>query len=439
MKDKGLPPIVEASTLIRLDMPGVEQLTFMHSVLSQIGMPRSPVEGRRFERSNGGASLLVEAGEIWDGEKWAPQPIPYGPKPRVILADICNTAMRTNSRVIHLGETITEYLRHLGLTDQGGARGPLTAFRKQVMALAVCRMSLGLAYSENRLAQISGQPIEGFESWRDITRREPIQWQSTIMLSEQFWRSLQAHAVPLDMRAVRTLDSSALALDLYTWFAHRLHRLDKPLTLSWQALHDQFGQEYKNVKDFRVEVLRLLKRVLEVYPTAKVDPARGGLRFQPSPPPVQTQIIKPAWGQKPRAKPAKQRLLEAPAKPQEEARKAQEAAEAARQAEAERQRQEEARKAQEEQEAALLALETTWGQEEARKAQEEAERARKAQDVAETIRQAELDRESRYLKVPFAQKDEAKALGAWWDPDRRAWYVPARKDLAPFVRWLPKK
>lgn len=40
-----------------------------------------------------------------------------------------------------------------------------------------------------------------------------------------------------------------------------------------------------------------------------------------------------------------------------------------------------------------------------------------------------------YLKVPFAEKDQAKALGARWDPARKCWYVPDGKDLAAFARW----
>jgi hypothetical protein len=41
------------------------------------------------------------------------------------------------------------------------------------------------------------------------------------------------------------------------------------------------------------------------------------------------------------------------------------------------------------------------------------------------------------LNVPFAEKDEARALGAWWDPEARTWFVPAGKDPGPFERWLP--
>ena len=42
------------------------------------------------------------------------------------------------------------------------------------------------------------------------------------------------------------------------------------------------------------------------------------------------------------------------------------------------------------------------------------------------------------LKVPYAEKDEAKALGARWNKDSKLWYVPDGVDAAPFQRWLLK-
>ena len=42
----------------------------------------------------------------------------------------------------------------------------------------------------------------------------------------------------------------------------------------------------------------------------------------------------------------------------------------------------------------------------------------------------------KFLKVPFAEKDEAKALGARWNQDRKAWYVPDGVADAPFSRWI---
>lgn len=40
------------------------------------------------------------------------------------------------------------------------------------------------------------------------------------------------------------------------------------------------------------------------------------------------------------------------------------------------------------------------------------------------------------LKVPYAEKDEAKALGARWNKERKVWYVPDGADAAPFKRWV---
>jgi exodeoxyribonuclease VII large subunit len=40
------------------------------------------------------------------------------------------------------------------------------------------------------------------------------------------------------------------------------------------------------------------------------------------------------------------------------------------------------------------------------------------------------------LNVSFAEKDEAKALGARWNPKDRVWYVPDGVETEPFSKWL---
>lgn len=42
------------------------------------------------------------------------------------------------------------------------------------------------------------------------------------------------------------------------------------------------------------------------------------------------------------------------------------------------------------------------------------------------------------LDVPFEEKDQAKALGAKWDAQARAWFVPEGADPLPFARWFPR-
>lgn len=41
------------------------------------------------------------------------------------------------------------------------------------------------------------------------------------------------------------------------------------------------------------------------------------------------------------------------------------------------------------------------------------------------------------LSVPYSQKDEAKSLGARWDPQDKVWYVPDGAEVGPLARWLP--
>ena len=45
--------------------------------------------------------------------------------------------------------------------------------------------------------------------------------------------------------------------------------------------------------------------------------------------------------------------------------------------------------------------------------------------------------ERTYLAVPYAEKDDAKQLGAKWDRTEKAWYVPAGVDIGAFTPWLP--
>lgn len=41
------------------------------------------------------------------------------------------------------------------------------------------------------------------------------------------------------------------------------------------------------------------------------------------------------------------------------------------------------------------------------------------------------------LKVPYLQKDKAKALGARWDRDSKCWWIPFNIDPTPFAQWVP--
>ena len=43
-----------------------------------------------------------------------------------------------------------------------------------------------------------------------------------------------------------------------------------------------------------------------------------------------------------------------------------------------------------------------------------------------------------FLKVPYDERREAKALGAHWDPSEKRWYVLSRPEFIACKRWWPE-
>ena len=89
--------------------------------------------------------------------------------------------------------------------------------------------------------------------------------------------------VPVDMRALRLLRRSPMALDYYTWLTYRYSYLRKPTTVPWEAQHAQFGADYGRLRDFRSKAIEALAKVHSVYPDARFDAAQAGLTLRPSP------------------------------------------------------------------------------------------------------------------------------------------------------------
>lgn len=282
--------LVKTAAEIAGERPDEDDRAYMHSIMCQVGLPRSKVEGTSFERRSGSVALLVEAGSLYDGKNFVQQPIPYGPMPRLMLAWMNTYAVRYNTPEIPVGDSASEFLRMLGKNTNGGRNSAFTTFKKQVQAISACRMTLGFNV-DGKAKTYKGQPIDKFDAWIDKSgdAQSPF-WPGVITFSTDYYETLKDHAVPIDLRAFMSLKGSALAMDIYTTLAQRLHRLSgRPLILHWVSLRAQFGQEYKGVnadKDFKDAFLLQLKKVLAVYPQARVKQVKGALMLMPSPPPI---------------------------------------------------------------------------------------------------------------------------------------------------------
>jgi len=269
---------------------------FLHSVLCQVGLPRSQIEGREFLRQSGSAILMVEAGKWFDGMRMNDMFVPYGTRPRLVLVHLCSEAARCRSPDVEVESSASAFLQRLGIEKNGRS---MAAFKRQMLALAACRMQLGYRTADDRALNVKCDPIRKFEAWvQEVPGQRPM-WPGVVTLSNEFYETLIEHAVPLDPSAIHSLQNSALALDVYTWLAHRLCRVRKAggLPLYWKSLKEQFGQEYKVDKDFKREFLGAIRKAIAVYPDARVEKITGGLRLYPSLPPIrkrQVALPKPA-------------------------------------------------------------------------------------------------------------------------------------------------
>lgn len=93
-----------------------------------------------------------------------------------------------------------------------------------------------------------------------------------------------------------------------------------------------------------------------------------------------------------------------------------------------------------------------WREKNLPRLQEQARRQREAEAAAalEADRQREAQRQAAerdkaaggtqriYLRVPFAEKDEAKRYGARWDGERRLWFYAGAELPDSLKRWMPK-
>lgn len=275
-----------------------KDLRYLHVVLAQCGLPyrEQPKGERDYFRKNGNATLVLSAGHLLDPKTQVPvlQGIPYGPKPRLLMIHLCTEAVIHKSPHIDVGASMSAFMRDLGLAVTGGKRGTIGAFKEQMNRLAASRIQLLFA-DETKVSMRNPAPaIHDFDFWFPKNPDQQMLWPTTATLSNEFYESLLAeNALPLDVRAVRGLQQSAMALDIYSWLSHRLRRIPdhNPVSISWGALQRQFGPDIARIDNFRRDFKESLAKVLALYRGAKVTfDSNGIIQLRQSPPPVQKVI-----------------------------------------------------------------------------------------------------------------------------------------------------
>jgi hypothetical protein len=243
----------------------------IHSVLALCGLPykRPADDSLVYRRSYGQMSLTVQAGDLIDPYtgKMQQQGLPYGTKARLLMLHLCTRALRQKSPVIDLENSLSGFIESIGFSKSGGANGTFTLFKEQINRLAACRMQMGLWNGERALT-INTSPISSFDVWLPQVRdpNQQMLWNNTITLSQEFYASLQKHALPVDIRALSALSHSAKQMDILLWLAYRLKGLNKSYFLTWDLVKEQFCQsKSRRMIDFQRQFKQDIKDMSEIF------------------------------------------------------------------------------------------------------------------------------------------------------------------------------
>lgn len=267
---------------------------FISREMVQATLPhRNPGDVPAWSRVNGNYALTVQPG--WDSWKNKSFGYPYGTIPRLLIFWLTTEALRTDSRRLEIGGSLAEFMKKLGLdSSRGGKRSDAKRLRDQMERLFRARISF--EYRD-----------EGHESWYDLQiapkgmmwwhhnlAEQPTLWENWVELSEDFFKAVTAHPVPVDMNALQHLKGSALALDLYAWLTHEAFRSStrkKSRRVAWRSLHEQFGADYNDLRNFSRKAMEALGKIRVVFPGLEVETFKGGITIKPGQLAVPTKSV----------------------------------------------------------------------------------------------------------------------------------------------------
>ena len=253
------------------------QIAYMGRMMALCSLPRTNTgHSKEYIRSNGPYELSIIAGSR--------NKLPYGNIPRLLIAWVCTETVRTQSRRLFLGNSLSNFVRMVGIAEGGGAR---TRLREQMERLFRCQISL-IYRDPKGSSSVSSLIADVTEFWWNDRKPEGVLWQSNIELGEKFFNEIIRHPVPLDINILKALTRSSLGLDLYQWLNYRTFRLLQPVRLTWPQLYRQFGADPARaddkyiVRDFRADCLREMKKIKVAWPGLDYATPRGFLELLPT-------------------------------------------------------------------------------------------------------------------------------------------------------------
>ena len=285
--------LLDAAQEIRTD-PDAAEAAFMARQLVQCTLPHSnPGNVPVWTRTNGNLTLGIQPG--YDLKTGKAIGYPFGSIPRLLLFWITTEAVKTKNRRLELGKSLSAFMREIGLDPHTGRgkRGDAPRLREQMRRLFGSKISFeqtledGDRRGESYLDMLIAPRRELW--WDPHQPDQDTLWGSWLELGEHFYRAVIESPVPVDLRALRALKRSPLALDLYSWSSFRgfsVTKKGRPQFIPWAGLQMQLGTDYGSRQNFRTKARAALRKVQAVYPGLVVTFERGGITIHPCTPAI---------------------------------------------------------------------------------------------------------------------------------------------------------
>ena len=264
---------------------------YMGRLMALCSLPRTnPGNRKEFKRVNGPITLGMIAG--------LDNKLPFGHIPRLLLAWVCTEAVRTQSRDLVLGKTLSDFMRAVGIDPAGASYARVRNQMKRFFACQITLLYTG-KQGESRVSSLIADRSEFW--WTERSPGDPRVFNRSIRLGEEFFNEVIAHPIPVDIHILKALSRCSLGLDLYQWLNYRTFGLDRPVRVSWKQLYRQFwgepsrdGNSYA-VRHFRSYAVRELKKIKVAWPGLDYATPRGALELfsttTPSVPPRQLYLL----------------------------------------------------------------------------------------------------------------------------------------------------
>src|SRR6185312_9007784 len=157
---------------------------FTHTVLTQTSLPASqPPDGMLvWERRQGRATLRVEAGSALNPRTghFEQLGLPHGPKARLLLIHLNSEAIRRQSPIIPVEDTMTAFFRRLMGRTQDGRQAKM--LKGQLSALAAAQFRMSITSGDSAL-QVDTKVVGAFNLWFEKDDNQRILWPSVLKLS----------------------------------------------------------------------------------------------------------------------------------------------------------------------------------------------------------------------------------------------------------------